>query len=185
MPQSAMAHASSPVADAGTAVPITVTVNGVERRATVEPRQLFVNFLREALGLTGTHVGCDTSQCGACAVLVDGAAVKSCTLLAVQADGSSVTTIEGLSQDGAMHPVQQAFWDTHAVQCGFCTGGMVMAACDLLSRTTSPSEAEIRHALEGNYCRCTGYQNIVAAIREAARAVSAGAEAPTPAGTQA
>jgi aerobic carbon-monoxide dehydrogenase small subunit len=157
----------SPSGAAG--VPITVRVNGVERRATVEPRTLFVSFLRETLGLTGTHVGCDTSQCGACAVLVDGAAVKSCTLLAVQADGASVTTIEGLSApDGALHPVQQAFWETHGLQCGFCTPGMVMATCDLLSHTPSPTEAEIRHALEGNYCRCTGYHNIVKAVQLAA-----------------
>jgi carbon-monoxide dehydrogenase small subunit len=167
---SAPASGTSPGSSPSTAalVPIVVTVNGAERRATVEPRTLLVSFLRETLGLTGTHVGCDTSQCGACAVLLDGAAVKSCTLFAVQADGAAITTIEGLASDGAMHPVQQAFWEAHGLQCGFCTPGMVMATCDLLSRTSSPSESEIRHALEGNYCRCTGYHNIVKAVQLAA-----------------
>jgi len=149
-------------------VPIVVTVNGVERRATVEPRTLLVSFLRETLGLTGTHVGCDTSQCGACAVLIEGAAIKACTLLAVQADGCAVTTIEGLAPEGTLHPVQQAFWEAHGLQCGFCTPGMVMATCDLLSRTPNPTEAQIRHGLEGNYCRCTGYHNIVKAVQLAA-----------------
>jgi aerobic carbon-monoxide dehydrogenase small subunit len=178
MPHTASAPApgSSPgssVQAATAGLPIAVKVNGVERRATVEPRTLFVSFLRETLGLTGTHVGCDTSQCGACAVLVDGVAVKSCTLLAVQADGASVTTIEGLfAADGGMHPVQQAFWEAHGLQCGFCTPGMVMATCDLLSRTPTPTEPEIRHALEGNYCRCTGYHNIVKAVQLAASRTS-------------
>jgi carbon-monoxide dehydrogenase small subunit len=167
MPHSAAAKATA-AAPSATAVPITVTVNGVARHATVEPRTLFVSLLRETLGLTGTHVGCDTSQCGACAVLVDGAAVKACTLLAVQADGANVTTIEGLAPDGALHPVQQAFWEAHGSQCGFCTPGMVLATCDLLSHTPNPTEAEIRHGLEGNYCRCTGYHNIVKAVQLAA-----------------
>jgi aerobic carbon-monoxide dehydrogenase small subunit len=167
MPHSAAATATA-AAPSATAVPITVTVNGVARHATVEPRTLFVSLLRETFGLTGTHVGCDTSQCGACTVLVDGAAVKACTLLAVQADGANVTTIEGLAPDGALHPVQQAFWETHGLQCGFCTPGMVLATCDLLSHTPNPTEAEIRHGLEGNYCRCTGYHNIVKAVQLAA-----------------
>ena len=130
---------------------------------------MLVQFLREDLELTGTHVGCDTSQCGACTVHVDGKAVKSCTMLAVQADGATVTTIEGMRRrDGALHPLQQAFWEKHGLQCGFCTPGMIMAAADLLARNADPTDDEIRHAIEGNICRCTGYQNIVAAIREAA-----------------
>ncbi|MPY86315.1 MAG: 2Fe-2S iron-sulfur cluster binding domain-containing protein [Luteitalea sp.] len=149
-------------------VAITLTVNGVERQADVEPRTLLVHFLREALGLTGTHVGCDTSQCGACAVSVGGVVVKSCTLLAVQADRAEVTTIEGLARDGQLDPVQQAFWDVHALQCGFCTPGMVMATHELLAHSPQPTDAEIRHGLEGNYCRCTGYHNIVRAVRLAA-----------------
>jgi len=188
-------------------VPIGVRVNGVTRQARVEPRLLLVHFLRETLGLTGTHVGCDTSQCGACAVLLDGAAVKSCTLLAAQADGSEIVTIEGLAASVAiggaradrtpdapaasaastssaasagtagqgaatgtvpLHPLQQAFWEAHGLQCGFCTPGMVIAACDLLQHTPSPTDTEIRHALEGNFCRCTGYHNIVRAVRQAA-----------------
>jgi carbon-monoxide dehydrogenase small subunit len=148
---------------------VAITVNGTRRAQEVEPRLLLVHFLRETLGLTGTNVGCDTSQCGACTVLLDGRAVKSCTLLAVQADGAAVTTIEGLARNGALHPLQQAFWDKHGLQCGFCTPGMIMTACDLLQRSKDPSEAEIRHGLEGNLCRCTGYQNIVAAVQEAAR----------------
>lgn len=147
---------------------ISVTVNGTRHDAEVEARLLLVHFLRETLGLTGTNVGCDTSQCGACTVLVDGRAVKSCTLLAVQADGADVTTIEGLARDGRLHPVQQAFWEKHGLQCGFCTPGMVLTACELLERNPSAGEAEIRRGLEGNLCRCTGYQNIVAAIQEAA-----------------
>jgi len=154
---------------------VALVVNGVPRTVDVEPRRLLVQLLREDLGLTGTHVGCDTSQCGACTVLVDGLAVKSCTVLAVQADGSAVTTVEGLASAGALHPLQQAFWEKHGLQCGFCTPGMLMAAADLLARDADPSEATIRHAIEGNICRCTGYQNIVAAIREAAASMRAGA----------
>ncbi len=147
---------------------IALTVNGVAHEVDVEPRRLLVQVLREDLGLTGTHVGCDTSQCGACTVLVDGAAVKSCTMLAVSADGSAITTIEGLATDGQLHPLQEAFRDNHGLQCGFCTPGMIMTALDFLGRNPNPSEAEIRRAIEGNYCRCTGYQNIVAAIADAA-----------------
>jgi len=165
---------------------ISLVVNGQPREGDVEPRRMLVQFLRDDLELTGTHVGCDTSQCGACTVHVDGRAVKSCTMLAVQADGVSVTTIEGLTDgDGALHPLQQAFWAKHGLQCGFCTPGMIMAAADLLAQTTSPSDDEIRHAIEGNICRCTGYHNIVAAIREAAATMAAGATAPTPAATPA
>ncbi|WP_018467705.1 (2Fe-2S)-binding protein [Calidithermus timidus] len=149
-------------------VRISVTVNGVQHSSEVEPRQLLVHYLRENLGLTGTHVGCDTSQCGACVVHVDGQAVKSCTVFAVQVDGSSVTTIEGLAKDGNYHPVQEGFWEKHGLQCGFCTPGMIMAAVDLLNKNPNPSEGEIRHALEGNLCRCTGYHNIVLAIQHAA-----------------
>jgi carbon-monoxide dehydrogenase small subunit len=150
---------------------ISFVVNGTPRELEVEPRRLLVQVLREDLDLTGTHVGCDTSQCGACTVHVDGLAVKSCTMLAVQADGSEVRTIEGMATDGALHPLQTAFWEKHGLQCGFCTPGMIMTAADLLARNADPSDDEIRHALEGNFCRCTGYQNIVAAIREAARAL--------------
>src|SRR5712691_665814 len=147
---------------------VAITVNGVKQSAEVEPRLLLVHFLRETLGLTGTNVGCDTSQCGSCTVLIDGQAVKSCTVLAVQADGGEVTTIEGLASNGKLHPVQQAFWDKHGLQCGFCTPGMIMTAYDLIKRNPNPSEAEVRHGIEGTMCRCTGYQNIVAAVREAA-----------------
>jgi carbon-monoxide dehydrogenase small subunit len=161
---------------------VAIVVNGVPRTVEVEPRRMLVQLLREDLGLTGTHVGCDTSQCGACTVLLDGHAVKSCTVLAVQADGSAVTTIEGLAPEGGLHPIQQAFWEKHGLQCGFCTPGMIMAAADLLERNTSPSEAEIRHAIEGNYCRCTGYHNIVVAIQAAAEQVrSGGTESAAPA----
>ncbi|MGZ6272499.1 MAG: (2Fe-2S)-binding protein, partial [Candidatus Limnocylindrales bacterium] len=146
---------------------VAVVVNGVARTAEVEPRRLLVQLLREDFALTGTHVGCDTSQCGACTVLVDGRAVKSCSMLALQADGSAITTIEGLAPVGGLHPLQQAFWEKHGLQCGFCTPGMIMSAADLLSHNTEPSDGEIRHAIEGNFCRCTGYQNIVAAIRQA------------------
>jgi carbon-monoxide dehydrogenase small subunit len=156
-------------------VPITLRVNDVERRATVEPRTLLVQFLRENLGLTGTHIGCETSQCGACTVLLDGQAVKSCTLLAVQADGAEVTTIEGLAPAGMLHPVQQAFWDEHGVQCGFCTPGMVLSTVAMLESDPNPSEESIRHGLEGNICRCTGYNNIVRAVRRAAESLAAGA----------
>jgi aerobic carbon-monoxide dehydrogenase small subunit len=157
---------------------VSLTVNGQQREADVEPRRLLVQLIREDLQLTGTHIGCDTSQCGACTVHVDGHAVKSCTMLAVQADGASVTTIEGITPDEGFHPLQQAFWEKHGLQCGFCTPGMIMVAADLLARNDDPTDAEIRHALEGNYCRCTGYQNIVAAIREAARTMKAGTTAP-------
>ena len=156
-------------------VPITVTVNGVEQRRDVEPRRLLVQFLREELALTGAHVGCETSQCGACTVLVDGQAVKSCTLLAVQADGAAVTTIEGLAPIGTLHPVQKAFWDEHGVQCGFCTPGMVLATVALLADDADPSEDAIRHGLEGNICRCTGYHNIVRSVQAAAKALASGA----------
>jgi len=160
---------------------ISFVVNGTPRELDVEPRRLLVQALREDLDLTGTHVGCDTSQCGACTVHVDGIAVKSCTMLAVQADGSDVRTIEGMASGDsldALHPLQTAFWEKHGLQCGFCTPGMIMVAADLLSRNPDPSDNEIRHAIEGNFCRCTGYQNIVAAIREAARTMRAGAAAP-------
>ena len=149
-------------------VPVTVTVNGQQHVGEVEPRQLLVYFLRESLGLTGTHVGCDTSNCGACTVHVDGEAVKSCTVLAVQTDGREVTTIEGMASDGELHALQSAFWEKHGLQCGFCTPGMIMAAADLLARNDSPSEEDVREALAGNLCRCTGYQNIVKAVMAAA-----------------
>jgi carbon-monoxide dehydrogenase small subunit len=155
-------------------VPINVTVNGREQRAEVEPRTLLVHFLRDQLGLTGTHIGCETSQCGACTVRLDGQIVKSCTVLAVQADGGAITTIEGIAQDGELHPVQQAFWEEHGVQCGYCTPGMVMSVISLLEEQPNPDEATIRHALEGNICRCTGYQGIINAVRAAAQ-VAAGA----------
>jgi carbon-monoxide dehydrogenase small subunit len=147
---------------------LSVTVNGERHESEVEARLLLVHYLRDVLGLTGTHVGCDTSNCGACTVQLDGEPVKSCTVLAAQADGTEVTTIEGLARDGALHPLQQAFWDEHGLQCGFCTPGMIMAGAALLERTPNPSEEEIRHGLEGNLCRCTGYQNIVEAIQAAA-----------------
>jgi aerobic carbon-monoxide dehydrogenase small subunit len=160
---------------------VSLTVNGVRRELDVEPRRLLVQVIRDNLDLTGTHVGCDTTQCGACTVLLDGAAVKSCTVLAVQADGRTLTTIEGLAPagDGKLHPLQEAFRDQHGLQCGFCTPGMIMAAADLLEHDTSPDDTEIRHAIEGNYCRCTGYQNIVAAIRQAAAVNREGATAST------
>ncbi|MEQ1907649.1 MAG: (2Fe-2S)-binding protein [Vicinamibacterales bacterium] len=147
---------------------IAITVNGKARKAQVEPRTLLVHFLREQLNLTGTHVGCDTTQCGACTVLVDGRAVKACTVFAVQADGSDVTTIEGLAKNGELHPLQQAFWDQHGLQCGFCTPGMIMAAVDLLNDNPKPTDREIREGISGNFCRCTGYQHIVNAIQQAA-----------------
>ncbi|HHC07522.1 MAG TPA: (2Fe-2S)-binding protein [Actinobacteria bacterium] len=147
---------------------ISVTVNGTRYERDVEPRTLLVHFLREDLGLTGTHVGCDTSYCGACTVLVDGRSVKSCTFLAVAADGAEITTVEGLAADGELHPVQEGFWERHGLQCGFCTPGMIMSSVALLEENPSPSEAEIRHALEGNLCRCTGYHNIVLAVQYAA-----------------
>jgi carbon-monoxide dehydrogenase small subunit len=148
---------------------ISVTVNGEVREADVEPRLLLVHFLREVLNLTGTHIGCDTSQCGACVVLVNGASVKSCTMLAVQADGAEVLTIEGLAKNGELHPLQEGFWEKHGLQCGYCTPGMIMAAYDLLQQNPNPSEDEIRHGLEGNLCRCTGYHNIVKAVQYAAQ----------------
>jgi carbon-monoxide dehydrogenase small subunit len=148
---------------------VTLTVNGRRRSAEVEPRLLLVYFLREYLGLTGAHVGCDTSNCGACTVHLDGQAVKSCTVFAVQADGAEVTTIEGLGQTGALHPLQEAFWEHHGLQCGYCTPGMIMAAADILRTSPDPSEEEIRHGLEGNLCRCTGYHNIIKAVQAAAR----------------
>ena len=155
---------------------IATTVNGVRREADVEPRQLLVYFLRETLGLTGTNVGCDTSSCGACTVLLDGESVKACTVLAVQADGREVTTIEGLATNGTNHPIQEAFHQDHALQCGYCTPGMIMAAASLLAENPDPSEEEIRLALEGNLCRCTGYQNIVRAIADAAAGMRAPAQ---------
>jgi carbon-monoxide dehydrogenase small subunit len=157
---------------------ISLTVNGAQHRLDVEPRRLLVQAIREDLDLTGTHVGCDTSQCGACTVHVDGKAVKSCTMLAVQADGATVTTIEGMATSAdELHPLQTAFWEKHGLQCGFCTPGMIMTAADLLARSPDPSEDEIRHALAGNICRCTGYHNIVAAIKAAAVAMAATREA--------
>ena len=147
---------------------VSMTVNGKARKANVDPRLLLVHFLREHLRLTGTHIGCDTSQCGACTVLVDGRSTKSCTLFAVQADGSTITTIEGLAPDGHLHPLQQAFWEEHGLQCGFCTPGMIMAAVTLLKDNPTPSEREIREGISGNLCRCTGYQHIVNAIQHAA-----------------
>jgi carbon-monoxide dehydrogenase small subunit len=150
-------------------VPVRLNVNGAEHSLEVEPRLLLVHALRDDLGLTGTHVGCDTSNCGACTVHLDGKAVKSCTVLAVQADGASVTTIEGMAQDGELHPLQEAFWNDHALQCGYCTPGMIMAAAGLLAENPNPTEDEVRHALEGNLCRCTGYHNIVKAVLDAAK----------------
>ena len=150
-------------------VPVSITVNGQRYDREVEPRLLLVHFLREVIGSTGTKVGCDTSQCGACTVLMDGISMKSCTALAVQADGAEVTTIEGLAAGGdALHPLQDAFWEKHGLQCGFCTPGMIMASLELLRVNANPSDAQIRHGLEGNMCRCTGYQNIVRAVRQAA-----------------
>jgi carbon-monoxide dehydrogenase small subunit len=150
-------------------IPVKIRVNGKLRETEVEPRLLLVQFLREVCGLTGTHVGCETGVCGACTVLIDGMAVKSCTMLAVQADGSEITTIEGLAHDGQMHPVQEGFWECHGLQCGYCTPGMIMAAVQLLERNGSPSRDEIRHALDGNLCRCTGYSHIVDAVEHAAK----------------
>ncbi len=157
-------------------VPITVTVNGTARSAEVEPRTLLVHFLREELGLTGTHIGCETGQCGACTVLLDGQAIKSCTTLAVQVDGAEVTTIEGLAPRGTLHPVQRAFWEEHGLQCGYCTPGMVLSTVALLREEPDPDEATIRHALEGNLCRCTGYHNIVRSVQAAGAKLATGAE---------
>jgi len=150
---------------------LATTVNGVRRQDDVEPRLLLVHYLRDVCGLTGTHVGCDTSQCGACTVLLDGQAVKSCSLFAVQVDGRQVTTIEGLARDGALHPVQEAFWKEHGLQCGYCTPGFIMAAAYLLEQNPSPTDEEIRKGLEGNLCRCTGYHNILRAVRTASAAL--------------
>ena len=150
---------------------VAMTVNGQPASGEVEPRTLLVQFLRETLRLTGTHVGCDTSQCGACVVHVDGNSVKSCTMLAVQAEGAEVTTIEGLAKNGDLHPIQEAFRDNHGLQCGFCTPGMIMSSLDLIHKNADPSETEIRHWLEGNICRCTGYHNIVKSIAAAAKAM--------------
>ncbi len=150
-------------------VPVQLQVNGSAHRLEVEPRLLLVHALRDNLGLTGTHVGCDTSNCGACTVHLDGRAVKSCTVLAVQADGARVTTIEGMASDGELHPLQEAFWNDHGLQCGYCTPGMIMAAAALLAESPNPTEDEVRHALEGNLCRCTGYHNIVKAVLDAAK----------------
>ncbi len=147
---------------------IQMKVNGTAQTSDVEPRLLLVHYLRDVLGLTGTHVGCDTSQCGACTIIVNGVSAKACTIFAVQADGAEVLTIEGLAKNGQLHPIQEGFWEKHGLQCGFCTPGMIMAAYQFLQRYPSPSEAEIRHALEGNLCRCTGYHNIVRAIQYAA-----------------
>ncbi len=147
---------------------ISISINGRKHDADVEPRLLLVHFIRDLVGLTGTHIGCETSICGACTVLLDGNTVKSCTLLAVQANGAAITTIEGLAKDGTLHPVQEGFWECHGLQCGFCTTGMIMASCGLLQENADPTEDEIRHGLEGNICRCTGYQNIVEAVQYAA-----------------
>lgn len=153
---------------------ISISVNGTSQSNDVEPRLLLVSYLREVLNLTGTHVGCDTTNCGACTVLLNGSAVKSCTVFAVQADGAEVTTVEGLGSNGELHPIQQAFWDMHGLQCGFCTPGMMIAATDLLSKNPDPSESEIRRGLAGNLCRCTGYHNIVKSVQQAAETMSSG-----------
>lgn len=152
---------------------ISISVNGVSHQHEVEPRLLLVHYLRDLLGLTGTHIGCETSLCGACTILIDGQAVKSCTMFAVQADGAQITTIEGLMKNGELHPVQEGFWEHHGLQCGYCTPGMIMAATELIDRNNSPSRDEIRHGLEGNLCRCTGYQHIVEAVEYAAKKASA------------
>ena len=149
-------------------LPVKMTINGQSYSHDVEPRLLLVHYIRENVGLTGTHVGCDTSQCGACTVLINGLAVKCCTLFAVQADGATIMTIEGLAKNGELHPIQQGFWEKHGLQCGFCTPGMILAAYQMLQRYPKPTEAQIRHQLEGNLCRCTGYHNIVKAIEWAA-----------------
>ena len=148
---------------------ISINVNGVDHHDEVEPRLLLVHYLRDLLGLTGTHVGCETSICGACTVLLDGQAVKSCTMFAVQANGTNITTIEGLATNGNLHPVQEGFWEKHGLQCGYCTPGMIIAATQLIDRNPDPSRDEIRHGLEGNLCRCTGYQHIVEAVEYAAK----------------
>ena len=147
---------------------LSMTINGERREDDVDPRTLLVHYIRDVAGLTGTHVGCETSLCGACTIHLNGQAVKSCTILAVQAEGAQLTTIEGLATEGGLHPLQEGFWEEHGLQCGYCTPGMIMAAAELLKRTQSPSDAEIREALEGNLCRCTGYQHIINAIQHAA-----------------
>jgi carbon-monoxide dehydrogenase small subunit len=152
---------------------ISISVNGVSHKHEVEPRLLLVHYLRDVLGLTGTHIGCETSLCGACTILIDGQAIKSCTMLAVQADGAKVTTIEGLMTNGKLHPMQEGFWERHGLQCGYCTPGMIMAATQIIDRNDSPSREEIRHGLEGNLCRCTGYQHIVEAVEYAAKKANA------------
>ena len=165
----------------GATVRVEARVNGESRVSDTEARTLLVYWLRDELGLTGTNIGCDTSNCGACTVHLNGEAVKSCTVLAVQVDGAEVTTIEGLGRDGELHPLQEAFWKHHGLQCGYCTPGMIMAAADLLARNPNPSEEDVRHGLEGNLCRCTGYHNIVKAVQEAAQAPAmAGVEVPGP-----
>ena len=153
---------------------ISINVNGVDHHDEVEPRLLLVHYLRDLLGLTGTHVGCETSICGACTILLDGQAVKSCTMFAVQANGTNVTTIEGLAANGSLHPMQEGFWEKHGLQCGYCTPGMIIAATQLIDRNPDPSRDEIRHGLEGNLCRCTGYQHIVEAVEYAAKKMAAG-----------
>ena len=158
----------------GASATVRMTVNGEAYEDAVEPRLLLVHYLRDELGLTGTHVGCDTTNCGACTVHMNGEAVKSCTVLAVQADGAELTTIEGMADGDTLHPLQEAFWNKHGLQCGYCTPGMIMAAADLLERNPDPSEEEVRHGLEGNLCRCTGYQNIVEAVKQAAGHAQAG-----------
>ncbi|HMV50082.1 MAG TPA: (2Fe-2S)-binding protein [Blastocatellia bacterium] len=152
---------------------ISLSINGTNYQADVEPRLLLVHFIRDLAGLTGTHIGCETSICGACTIMVNGQPIKSCTMLAVQADGANITTIEGLAQNGELHPVQEGFWEKHGLQCGYCTPGMIMSACGLLKANPNPSEDEIRHGIEGNLCRCTGYQKIVEAVQYAAEKMSA------------
>ena len=154
---------------------VSMHVNGVDHEHDVEPRTLLVQHLRENLRLTGTHVGCDTSQCGACTIHVNGEAVKACTMFAIQADGAEITTIEGLATNGELHPMQKAFWENHGLQCGYCTPGMIMASVDMLKNNPNPTEEEIRHGLEGNFCRCTGYHNIVKSVKAAAESMQGGA----------
>jgi len=166
----ALGYRKSPM-DGASKKKVSIRVNGVEHSHEVEPRLLLVHYLRDVVGLTGTHIGCDTSICGACTVMLNGTAVKSCTMLAVQADGEDVLTIEGLSQGDKFHPIQEGFWECHGLQCGFCTPGMILSAYQLLERNPKPTEKEIRHALDGNLCRCTGYQHIVDAVQYAAKRI--------------
>jgi aerobic carbon-monoxide dehydrogenase small subunit len=156
---------------------LNLTINGEKRSDELDPRTLLVHYIRDIANLTGTHVGCETSICGACTVLMNGNAVKSCTMLALQAEGANITTVEGLAKDGKLHPIQEGFWEEHGLQCGYCTPGMIMTAADLLSRNPNPTEADIREALEGNLCRCTGYQHIINAIQHAAARMRSGAKA--------